>query len=137
MYVDEVLCIEKECWNVVQGTNSRPKDVKPGDASGTLQSHCEDLACVLRTLPSQSVVVGHSFGGLLLQKYLELSQKDECAFPAIKGAVFLASAPPSGIDVLRYMLNAPIRSFKVSFVVSYPLILCSVVCVCPAPFHCI
>lgn len=97
----------------MQGASPRPEGVQPGQAAGTLQSHAEDVACVLRTLPSAPVVVGHSFGGLLLQKYLELSQGDRGEFPAVRGAGFMASTPPTGAAVLRYFLNAPILTIKV------------------------
>jgi pimeloyl-ACP methyl ester carboxylesterase len=36
--------------------------------SGDLSSHAADLACVLAALPRPPVLVGHSFGGLLLEK---------------------------------------------------------------------
>jgi pimeloyl-ACP methyl ester carboxylesterase len=48
-----------------------------------------DVDSVARTLPRRPVVVGHSMGGFVVQKYLE--SRDAPA------AVLLASVPPSGI----------------------------------------
>lgn len=48
-----------------------------------------DVAAVADDLPEQPVVVGHSLGGFVVQKYLE--SHDAAA------AVLLASAPPAGI----------------------------------------
>lgn len=97
----------------MKGASARPEDMQPRQPAGTLLSHCEDLEGVLRTIPSKAVVLGHSFGGLLLQKYLELSEEDPTAFPAIRGAAFLSSTPPTGAAVFRYFLNAPILTIKV------------------------
>jgi pimeloyl-ACP methyl ester carboxylesterase len=49
----------------------------------------DDVASVADSLPERPVVVGHSMGGFVVQKYLESHDA-----PA---AVLLASAPPSGI----------------------------------------
>lgn len=48
-----------------------------------------DVASVAQDLPEPPIVIGHSLGGFVVQKYLESH-----AAPA---AVLLASAPPSGI----------------------------------------
>lgn len=48
-----------------------------------------DLAAVAATLPAPPVVIGHSMGGLVVQKYLE-------RHPA-PAAVLLASVPPHGV----------------------------------------
>ncbi len=49
----------------------------------------DDVASVADTLPQPPVVIGHSMGGLVVQKYLESHHA-----PA---AVLLASVPPNGI----------------------------------------
>jgi len=49
----------------------------------------EDVDSVAKSLPERPIVVGHSLGGFVVQKYLE--QHDAPA------AVLLASAPPSGL----------------------------------------
>lgn len=63
--------------------------------AGTLTSHAKDLASVISTLPSPPIVIGHSFGGLLVQKYLMLSLQGE-KVPPVAGCAFLCSVPPSG-----------------------------------------
>ncbi len=35
---------------------------------GTLQSHADDMASFIATLPAPPVLIGHSFGGLVVQK---------------------------------------------------------------------
>jgi pimeloyl-ACP methyl ester carboxylesterase len=58
----------------------------------------DDVASVADGLPEQPVVIGHSMGGFVVQKYLESHDAP--------GAVLLASVPPSG--VARFLL----RRFK-------------------------
>ena len=62
-----------------------------------------DVASVAQDLPSDPVVVGHSMGGLVLQKYLETRSA-----PA---GVLLASMPVSGASraLLRIMGRHPLR----------------------------
>ncbi|QLL05732.1 alpha/beta hydrolase [Mycobacterium vicinigordonae] len=63
-----------------------------------------DVAAVAETLPDRPVLVGHSMGGLVVQKYLESH-----AAPA---GVLLASMPVSGATraLFRIMGHHPIRS---------------------------
>jgi pimeloyl-ACP methyl ester carboxylesterase len=49
----------------------------------------DDVASVAKGLPERPVVIGHSMGGFVVQKYLESN--------AAAAAVLLASVPPSGI----------------------------------------
>ena len=49
----------------------------------------DDVASVADSLPERPIVIGHSLGGFVVQKYLESHDAP--------GAVLLASAPPSGI----------------------------------------
>lgn len=48
----------------MQGASDRPK----GKAGGTLASHAADLGALVRSLPRAPVMVGHSFGGLVVQR---------------------------------------------------------------------
>jgi len=62
-------------------------------AGGTLASHAADIASVATSLRRPPIIVGHSFGGLLVQRLLV----DAAALPAaLPGVALLASAPPSG-----------------------------------------
>jgi pimeloyl-ACP methyl ester carboxylesterase len=65
-----------------------------------------DVASVANTLPAQPVVIGHSMGGLVVQKYLE-----KHSAPA---GVLLASIPVSGVTrgLLRIMSRQPLRAAR-------------------------
>lgn len=62
-------------------------------AGGTLASHAADVADVARALGRPPIVVGHSFGGLVVQR---LVVDAASLLPALPGVALLASAPPSG-----------------------------------------
>lgn len=57
--------------------------------SYSIADYVHDVAEVAATLPEPPVLIGHSMGGLVIQKYLE-----DHAAPA---AVLLASVPPQGL----------------------------------------
>lgn len=76
--------------------------------------HTQDVADVIGTLRATPVLVGHSFGGLIMQRYLaEAAQQNQRSYPLPPANVFLCSSPPDKIDVMRYMRNAPMLSIKV------------------------
>ena len=54
-----------------------------------IADYVDDVAEVARQLPRPPVLIGHSMGGFVIQKYLE-----ECDAP---GAVLLSSPPPAGL----------------------------------------
>lgn len=54
-----------------------------------IADYVEDVASAIRQLPSPPVLIGHSMGGFVIQKYLE---DDHAA-----GAVLLSSPPPAGL----------------------------------------
>jgi pimeloyl-ACP methyl ester carboxylesterase len=60
-----------------------------------IADYVEDLASAVRQLPGSPILIGHSMGGFIIQKYLETH--------SAPGAVLLSSAPPGG------MLPAAIR----------------------------
>lgn len=65
------------------------------------------------------MLVGHSFGGLIIQYYISNLGNDnlkEDLFPKLKGAGLVCSVPPSGNSgiVWRYILTKPITAFKVT-----------------------
>ncbi len=72
---------------------------KPGRVKGinkiSFTNYIEDLVQAVNQLDQSPIIIGHSMGGLILQKYLE---KHTC-----KKAIFLAAAPLSGL--LRLSLN--------------------------------
>ena len=73
------------------GKSSAPKSLR----RCSIRDYVDDIAMVARRLPRRPVVIGHSMGGFIVQKYLELHDA-----PA---AVLLASAPPRG--ALGFMLR--------------------------------
>jgi pimeloyl-ACP methyl ester carboxylesterase len=82
----------------------------------SLAEYVDDVAQVAAQLPTPPIVIGHSNGGAIVQKYLETH-----AAPA---AVLLASVPPQGIllTVLRLALRYPWPMLKATFTLSlYPL----------------
>ena len=79
--------------------------------------YVEDVAQVAGELPAPPVVIGHSMGGFVVQKYLETYKP-----PA---AVLLASIPPSGslYFLLRATLRYPLAMLKATVTMrAYPVI---------------
>lgn len=72
----------------------------------------EDITNVVRQLPSPPVLIGHSMGGFIIQKYLE-----EYDSPA---AVLLSSPAPSGLlpTAIRNARRHPLAFAKVSLTLS-------------------
>lgn len=82
-----------------------------------IADYVEDVAKAAQRLPSPPVVIGHSMGGLVVQKYLE-------DYPA-PAAVLLASVPPAGVlaTVLRIAGRHPVALMKVNLTFSlFPLV---------------
>lgn len=82
-----------------------------------LADYVADLAAMTAGLPAPPILVGHSMGGLVVQKYLERG-------PAAAG-VLLASAPPRGITgaVLRTARHDPLGLLRANLTLSlYPLV---------------
>lgn len=67
----------------------------------SLEDYIADVAEVVSRLPAVPVLIGHSMGGMVLQKYLE-----RAGAPAL---VLLASVPPQGLwaSALGVALNKP------------------------------
>jgi len=82
-----------------------------------IADYVADVAQVMDQLPEGTVMVGHSMGGLVVQKYLE-----EHTAPA---AVLLASVPVKGVTrtTLRIALRHPLAFLKANLTWSlYPII---------------
>lgn len=75
----------------------------------SISDYVKDVTSIADTLPQLPIVVGHSMGGFVVQKYLEKNDA-----PA---AVLLASAPPRGQMryLMRSFLQHPWRSTKFTF----------------------
>lgn len=74
----------------------------------SVQDYVEDVRSVADSLPVQPVVIGHSMGGLIVQKYLETR-----AAPA---GVLMASIPPRGNygSSLRWLRSHPWHALKMA-----------------------
>ena len=82
-----------------------------------IRNYVEDVAAVAAALPSQPVLVGHSMGGFVVQKFLETHLA-----PA---AFLLASIPPDGARSMyaRLIRNHPLDVLRANATFSlYPLI---------------
>ncbi len=82
-----------------------------------IADYVADLRQLVSGLDREVVIVGHSMGGLVTQKYLE-------TYPA-RGAVLLATVPTCGAlgSVFRTFKNSPWTMLKVMFTLSlYPLV---------------
>jgi pimeloyl-ACP methyl ester carboxylesterase len=74
--------------------------------SCTVSDYVEDVKSVADSLPEQPVMIGHSMGGLIVQKYLETNDA-----PA---GVLMASIPPHGNlgSGLRWIRRRPLHFTK-------------------------
>lgn len=72
----------------------------------------DDVADASRALPSPPILIGHSMGGFVIQKYLEHHDTP--------GAVLLSSPSPSGLwrTVLRIARRTPLAFVKVNLTLS-------------------
>ena len=83
----------------------------------SLADYVTDVAQVAGQLETAPVLVGHSMGGMITQKYLESHQA-----PA---AVLLASAPPRGVipATVRVFLRHPLAVIKANLTLSmFPIV---------------
>ena len=67
----------------------------------TIDHYVADVAEAVASLPAPSILIGHSMGGMVVQKYLE-----QAAAPAV---VLMASVPPQGViySALGLLFTAP------------------------------
>jgi pimeloyl-ACP methyl ester carboxylesterase len=86
------------------GNSPTPKRLR--DCS--FADYLDDVVSVARSLPTPPVLVGHSMGGVIVQKYLETNDA-----PA---AVLMASMPPQGYlrSGLRWLRRHPVHFAKLT-----------------------
>lgn len=100
-------------------------DAPDAPVAGTIQSHAADVAHVIRQVVGRPpILVGHSFGGLIVQAYLAdvaeewASDANQASppFPPLAAAVLACSVPPTGNMelVMRYMRTRPMLSIKIT-----------------------
>lgn len=79
-------------------------------------------------MKSPPVMVGHSFGGLIVQSYISNMEdafssnqsslpEKLSSYPLLAGAALICSVPPTGNSglVWRYLLTKPIAAIKVFY----------------------
>ena len=78
--------------------NSRQRDSLD---SYSINDYVDDLSQVISAMPAPPVLIGHSMGGIVVQKYLERA--------AVPGAVLMASVPPQGLwaSAMGVMFSKP------------------------------
>ena len=82
-----------------------------------IADYVEDVANAVQQLPGLPILIGHSLGGFVVQKYLENYQ--------VPGAVLLSSPPPAGLfpAILRIARRRPLVFAKTNVTLSLrPLI---------------
>ncbi|KAJ6936230.1 hypothetical protein NC652_011075 [Populus alba x Populus x berolinensis] len=97
-------------------------DAPAGPVAGSLQTHAGDVAdFIQKKLMSPPVLLGHSFGGLIIQCYIanirnKQTLEKKMLYPDLAGAVLVCSVPPSGNSglVWRYLFSKPVAAFKVT-----------------------
>lgn len=97
-------------------------DAPEGSVAGSLETHAADVAdFIKKELSFPPVLLGHSFGGLIIQYYVTNSVNGQFSgskdsHPKLAGAVLVCSVPPSGNSglVWRYLFSKPIAAFKVT-----------------------
>jgi pimeloyl-ACP methyl ester carboxylesterase len=115
------------CWDVnfldyfaQQGFAAHAVNLRGhGDSEGRpmlrwtrIADYVEDVGSAVRQLPSSPILIGHSMGGFIIQKYLE----DHDA----PGAVLLSSPPPAGLGgtALSIARRRPLVFAKVNLTLS-------------------
>lgn len=98
-----------------QGASDLAPGTPAGGVAGTLEDHTADVTDFLCSLPAPAVLVGHSFGGLVVQGVLTRPPPDGAA--KLAGMALLASVPPQGNSpmVARFLRTKPIASLKVTY----------------------
>ena len=83
-----------------------------------IADYVADVAEAAAAIPEPPVVIGHSMGGLVVQKYLETHSH-------AAAAVLLASVPPAGVlgTTLRFTLRHPLKFLKTNLLLSlWPIV---------------
>lgn len=69
----------------------------------TIKNYVEDLTSVIDSLAEKPILIGHSMGGFVIQKYLEKNE--------IPLSILIATVPPKGVirPTLKVIVNSPFR----------------------------
>jgi alpha-beta hydrolase superfamily lysophospholipase len=127
--------VETQLLTTLQGSSKVPESRKAQGSAGTLLSLAEDVADVVRHISyahAPPVLVGHSFGGLVVQRYLVEAEKRGTDFPPIEGVALLASSNPQGVDLARFLVRNPVLTCRVRSPAPRPRAFLSARAVAPA-----
>lgn len=83
----------------------------------SMKDYVTDINKTVKIIGTPPVIVGHSFGGLPVQKYLETHH--------LPAAILLASVPPNGTlrAAMRFGIKHPLRLIKINLTLSlYPML---------------
>ncbi len=89
----------------------------------SINDYVSDIDKAVKIIGAPPVIVGHSFGGLPVQKYLETHH--------LPAAVLLASVPPKGTlsAAMRFGIKHPLRLMKINLTLSlYPMVETTEIC---------
>jgi len=78
----------------------------------SLNDYVSDLSQVIGQMEQKPILVGHSMGGLVIQKYIEKHE--------VPAAILLASIPPGGVmaATIRTFLKHPLIMLKINLTFS-------------------
>lgn len=78
--------------------------------SAGVRDYVDDVAGLLARMPRPPIVIGHSMGGMIVQRLIEsFDTRNFQKTPALAGAVLMASVPPGGLwgTTLHMAMNTP------------------------------
>lgn len=77
----------------------------------SIADYVADVAHVVARMPAPPVLIGHSMGGYVIQKLLEVRHA-----PIVTAAVLLCAVPPQGLmgSTLHMMMNSPHHLFELN-----------------------
>ena len=93
-------------WFAAQGYEAHAVSLRGHGQSGghvrlhtwRLTDYVDDLAKAVQSMPSPPLLIGHSMGGMVVQKYLEAQAGAALGCDApVRGVVLMASVPPRGL----------------------------------------
>ena len=76
--------------------------------NSSIADYVEEVSAMVGQIKDKPVLIGHSMGGAIVQKYIEFNQEK------IRGVVLMASAPSDGLSLLillRWCVNFPKSMF--------------------------
>ncbi len=100
-FTDEFLQNGHDCYLINFTGHEADKSIRKNIKWKSISDYVSELSDAISQINEPPIIIGHSMGGFIAQKYLETHHA--------KGCVLLASAPPWGSrnSVLRLMRNSP------------------------------